>query len=379
MKKTIIFIVVAVLAFSLLTSCSNENNPTNNNKGGNALSTSQIDVSNISRFTEFSNGRAFLKYKDDANTYCIDKTGKVLFSLEGCNINNFAKFNGKLAMIETSSYQEYILCDEKGKIYKAEDFGASRIVLEQDIHKQAFLDGYIIMERREESYTGTKIELCVLDSDLNTLVPFSSDLNVNGYDYYDGYIFYLDNTFLDLRTGKLVTDSAQINVSAPLLTYFSNGSYSQRYEHLQGGDIYNAITGEVVGTVEGSESISSISFKGDVGLAIYYTDNGIWFNAIAQDGTAKFEPIKANVTDASGIKFDGETILLTYQCLKESTNTIGLGLTTYDTSGNLLGEVVVEDWSFYLGSISLNDGVIKLYDSPTKKYTLFNSALVELF
>lgn len=388
MKKTIYLIVMAVLALSLLTACSNKvgtasNTSNTSNKGSNAPGAPQVEISSISSITEFSNGLAFIQYNDDKNTYCIDKTGKQLFKLENCNIYNFAKFNDKIAMIETTNWKEFILCDKDGNISKAEDFNASRIVLDTNNHEQAFLDGYIILERREESYTGTKIEMSIIDSDFTTLVPFSVELAeiINSdemrREYYDGY-FYYEDTILDLRTGTMLFDRTQMKVSAPLLSYWESDSPSlYEYKHLERGDIYNRLTGEVVAKVKESKSISNISFVGNIGLAIYYSDNGMWFNIIEQNGTAKFEPIKAESSERSGIKFDGETILTLNKCEVEKDNAViwGLSVKSYDVLGNLLGEIVLEDG----GPIYFNDGVIEVYNTATKEISLYNSALEELF
>ena len=415
MKKAINLLLVTVLLFSLLTACSNNGNnitdptqpqtpdnsgsnttdPTQPTNPGNNDDTSQIDIGNISNITDFSNGFAFVRLNNDSTVYCIDKTGKQIFTLENNVFDTSAKFNKEIAIMMTSIRNEYILCDQKGNTYKAEDFGASRIVLDKDIHRQAFLDGYIILERREESYTGTKIEMSVIDSDFNTLVPFSVELaeTLNhdtfngGYTaYYDGYLYDLalyggrygdSDTILDLRTGTLLSDRTQITVTTPLLEYWSKGTSGWLFDHLEWGDIYNALTGEVVARVSesDSESISSISFIGDIGLAKYYTDNGTWFNVITSDGTAKFQPIKAA---SDHIEFDGETILVVgkYTFVKDNYYVEGRSLKTYDTSGNLLGEVNIEEdagvWSF-----SLADGVIQV--SNAKRYWLYNSALETLF
>lgn len=393
MKKPINLIVIAALILSLLTACSSKDGAVNNadnsnsdrNNVTNNASTSQVDVSNISIISDFTNGLAFVQYNDDKSIYCIDKTGAQLFELENCNIYNFAKFNNKVAIIETTNFNEYIICDKQGKIYKPEDFGASRIVLDTENHKKAFLDGYIILERSEESYTGTKIEMSVIDSDFTTLVPFSVDLadtinsnemNINGTGYYNGYLYY-NNTILDLRTGTKLSDRTQMKISDPKFSYWANGSYGNSFEHLQWGDIYNELTGEVVAKVKESEAISNISFVGNTGLATYYSDNGMWFNIIDQNGTAKFEPIKA---EGSEIKFDGETILTLNKCKVEKGNAVieGLSVKSYDVFGTLLGEIILEDWSWG-GNLSLNDGVIKVYNLATKEISLYNSALEELF
>ena len=354
--------------------------------GDNDTSQSQTEVSSITSISGFSNGLAFVQFKDDPYTYGIDKTGKRLFKMGNCYVD--AGFNGKVAMIVTySGYdRESALCDKNGNIYKAEDFGASRFVLNTDNHRRAFLDGYIILERREESYTGTKIEMSIMDSDFNTLVPFSVELaeaideyllNVAGTGYYDGYLYWLssfEDIILDLRTGTILTDRTQVKVSSPLLAFKEPGTVGGTFDYLSGGDIYNAITGEVIAHVEES-TISNISFVGNIGLATYHTDNGTWFNIVDQNGTAKFEPIKAEgAVYNSGIEFDEETILTYYN----NTAIEELSLKSYDLLGNLLGEIVVKDWPMS-GSISFTDGVIVIGSAWKGEYFLYNSALEKLF
>ena len=391
MKKTINLIIAVVLIFSLLTACSTQSDPSTN-KGGTNLGSSKVDTSNIYFATEFSNGLSFIQYEDDKQTaHCIDKAGNKLFELENCNLLNFAKYNGKIAIVETSTADGYIICDKNGKVHNAADFGASRIVLNTDNHKQAFMDGYIILERSEESYTGTKIEMSIIDSDFNTLVPFSSELaetinsesfNINGTGYYDGYLYDFaykgtEATILNLRTGTQLSDTTQIKVSKPLLEYYADGTYGHRFEHLEWGNIYNGLTGEIVANVQEHESISQISFVGDIGLATYWTDNGIWFNVIDQNGTAKFEPLKA---DSQNISFDGENILVVSDAgfvEKEDGTVYTTSLKTYDVNGNLLGELVVEGTKYQGPSARLNDGVIWVNNHTT--YIPYNSSLKELF
>ncbi len=391
MKKQINSIIAIILTFLLLSACSNnatENSTINTNNSTNEnTEASQTGNNKISLISEFSNGFAFVQYLDDDNTYCIDKTGKQLFKLENCNIYNIAKFNKKIGIIETTKPGEYILCDTKGNTYKAEDFNASRIVLDTDVHIEAFLDGYIILEKKEESYTGTKIEMSIIDSDFNTLVAFSDELaekinnnemNVNGTRYHDGYLYnHSTNNILNLRTGEQFSDLTQIKTTEPSLSYWANNSYGSEFENLEWGDIYNEITGEVISKVKDSDSIAQISFIKNLGLATYFSDNGTWFNIIDKDGNIKFEPIKAENAE---IKFDGETILTAETCTVEKNNTFTqvFSIKTYNTLGKLLGEITIENWSSG-GSIIFNDGVLIIYNNQTEEYTLYNSNLKKLF
>lgn len=383
MKKIINLITTTVLIISLLTGCSSKAT-----KKSNYASSSKVNMSNLLYATEFSNGLAFIQYNDDEkSTYCIDKTGKKIFELEDCNLFNFAKFNDKIAIVETTSINEYVIYDKTGKMYNASDFGATRIVLDTDNHKSAFMDGYIILERSEESYTGTKVEMSIINSDFTTLVPFSTDLaekingdlmTVNGTMYYDGYLYFCDyNPILDLRTGILLSDTTQMNVAKPLLSYYSDGNYGSDFEHLEYGDIYNDLTGEVVGKVKEHETVSQISFVGDIGLATYSTDNGTWFNIIEQNGTAKFEPIKA---ESDFIRFDGETILVISDAgsVEKENGTFQTScLKTYNVNGESLGELIAEGWKISGPSVTLNDNVIKISNDET--YMFYNTSLEKLF
>lgn len=381
MKKTIFFIVTLLLTF-LLTSCSGKENSADSKKANKG--TSQADVGSISEISEFSNGLAFVKYSGDENTYCIDKTGKQLFKLEIETPDlafNFAKFNDKVAIIATTD-RGYFICDKKGKTYTAEDFDATRIVLDTDNHKLAFLDGYIILERKEESYTGTKTEMSIMDSDLHTLVPFSAEFaekinseSMNVKYYYDGYLYFRElygtgAKILDLRTGKQLTDTTQMKVSKPFYSYLPKGTSGGCFgENLEYGDIYNELTGEVIAKVKEKESVSQILFYGDIGLATYdNSDNGTWFNIIDKNGESKFEPIQAGYSE---IRFDGETILIID---RHQTLNAKVSLKTYDVSGNLLGEAEKENVT-----INFNDGVIEMYDLTKEEYLLYDPRLETLF
>lgn len=415
MKKNAYLIILAILVSVLLVACSGKNEtasndqdfsasqpdnsshtpdgsqPENPGNGDNTPGVPTVDCSNISKTADFTNGLAFIQYEGDDMVYCIDKTGKIVFTLsEGRRLYD-AQFNGKLAMvnmIEAGGTKKKFLCDKQGKMYYAEDLGASQIVINNDNHKKAFMDGYIILEQREESYTGTVVKMSIMDSEFNTLVPFSVELaeilndytmNVNGTAYYDGYL-YFEDTILNLRTGMLLTDRAQMQVSAPLLGYRSHGSYGGAFEHLEWGDIYNTITGEVIAKAEESEAISSIKFVNNMGLATYFTDNGDWFNIIGADGAAKFQPIKKRSRD-SRILFDGNVILVYGSHVVEKDGQIVqmYTLQTYDISGNLLGEMNSEEWKQSDTYIELSDGVIRASNHKTNETLFLNAALEKLF
>lgn len=399
MKKIFSFTIVLMLVFSLLSACSNDDRSSRRknaddssdksyidffDNGDNTFAPSDVDCSNISWLTDFSNGRAFVKYNDDNNIYCIDKKGKHLFTLQDCTLGYFDKFNGKISMHGKKSTDEYFFCDKNGKVYEAADFGASRFILKYDEHKEAFMDGYIFLERREESYTGTVTEMSIIDSDFKTLVPFSVELadkindilDGSGEGYYDGYL-YNDDTIMDLRTGMLLTDRTQMKVSAPLLEYCQNNSYDK---NLKKGDIYDAITYKVIAKADESELISDIWFRKDLGLARYYSDNGDWFSIIGSDGIAKFSPIK----QLQIIDFDGEIILTYgYTTVRRDNKEIGvLIIRTYDVSGNLLGEMEIEGVRGTTSSVSLSDGVIVVgisHSSDNKEYMILDSKLKNLF
>lgn len=391
MKKTVSLIIFAILIMLPLVGCSNRapsdineagdfsgSFETSSNAEGVATDSAKVDVNKISQITDFSNGLAFLEYENDDRLYCIDKNGNQIFALENCNIVQDPKFNKKIAMIRKAN--GCILCDKKGKIYTAEDFGASSICM----YLGPFLDGYIVLEREEESYKGTKVEMSIMDSDFTTLVPFStklaSTIKENHFDYYDGY-FYNEDIILDLRTGSTLSKKEEMNVSPALLSYWSKGSYAtdSKWKHLKGGDIYNAITLEVVAKAEESEEISSVDFVGDVGLAFYYSDHIYWFNVITKDGKSRFQPIKGTPY-THDIEFDGETILVSYTGTfeKDGKTIHGISLKTYNTDGNLLGEQFF-DGDGVSGNVRLNEGVITVYDRNTKKTTIFNKELKELF
>ncbi len=401
MKKTVSLIIFAILIMLPLVGCSNKapsnineaddssgSFETSSNAEGVSTDSAKVDVNKISDITDFSNGLAFLEYENDDRLYCIDKNGNQIFALENCYIvysvdKQFPIFNKKIAMIEKAN--GYILCDKKGKIYTAEDFGASRICG----YQEAFLDGYIVLAREEESYKGTKVEMSIMDSDFTTLVPFStklaSTIEDNHFDYYDGY-FYNEDIILDLRTGSTLSKKEDMNVSPALLSYWSTGNYAtdSKLKHLKGGDIYNAITLEVVANAEESEEISDVRFVGDVGLASYYSDHIYWFNVITKDGKPRFQPIKGTPY-IEDIEFDGETILVSDTCTfeKDGKTIHGISLKTYNTDGKLLGERFFDSdglsrrqWG---GSVRLNEGVITVYDTNTKKTSVFNKELKELF
>jgi len=173
--------------------------------------------------TDFTNGLAFVKLKNNSKNYCIDKQGNIVFELDGIIFGNHD--SGSRFMADTTGFYnditlisdpfgiEYItVCDKNGKLTSAEQLGVSYFI-ENNFVKGAFRDGYIIAvvegEKSKDDKVGilnSKLEWVIQPtSDIITNLGLESGPNNSTFVYCD-YVLYGVGGSLDIKSGKFSSE-----------------------------------------------------------------------------------------------------------------------------------------------------------------------------
>lgn len=329
-KKITVILFAVSLLFSL-SACgtSSENSKTNSSvlSSDTKETIENLDFTFISGFSE---GLAFIQYNDDnSKTYCIDKKGKVLFSLDG-NYNVCCHFSNGIAMVQKNwSDEETCIVNTKGKLTTAKDLGGTQFIINADDYKAAFADGFILLCKSNSDFTGSKDELASLDSSLKVLVPFSREffenINrdlflVNGTRYYNGVLYNasgvykinsMDAIFLD--TGKTV----KAEDKSSIMDLFGKiGAKNESDFWVYEGDyIVDERTNEKPEAVNATlanyeDTLYEVSFENGKASVLFKVNNSegekYYFTIMGEDGKFYFEPIEviSNI-----IRTDGKSYL----------------------------------------------------------------------
>ena len=230
MKKTLSFLLCIAMLLSI-TGC--------NDADGTRASGRKRKSNIITNAWGYSNGYMFVQF-DNSNeeTYCIDKKGKIVFTLDG-NYSCVIGFHNDIAAVQECESKEIYLCDISGNLIAAEDVGGTAFMLDSsEIIVNMFKDGYIPVKQTTTSYTGSTDKLGIIDPSLNFITEFDEsfyeDFYESGYsamalswygyveigEYYDGYIFitnsYGGGSYIDLRTGEISRDILEMYYSINL-------------------------------------------------------------------------------------------------------------------------------------------------------------------
>lgn len=270
-----------------------------------------LDMSRISNAYRYSNGYTFIKLDGSyANTYCIDKSGNIIFTLPKNYVLTYGFHNG-IAMLD-DGVENYI-CDTEGNLTTASDLGVTTIRNHFGIEEIMFEAGYILVEVVESDFTGSTTKLGVLNSSLEYIVKPSAELYekyTNEYQYrffefYDGYLFtfdedYKNNKYLDFHTGnektgiKELMQKIDIEYESDFWEKHGNRYYDKRYgkEHI------------TIDLTENEETLWKISaFSEGTAYLEFRVGSGsneeAFFTIIGENGQFKFEPVKLKSTNYS--------------------------------------------------------------------------------
>lgn len=306
----------------------------------------QINVSRITDSTVFSEGYAFVNLdKDLSKEYCIDKQGKVIFTLNvGVHGETTGFYNG--LCLYGSDWQKYALCDTTGKIITAEDLGGTNILYWDSEAGQnygildAFAAGYIFVEKTETTFEGSTTTAALYNAKLEKIVDFSEELYTN-YDkfktghYYDGYLYVNFAEALDLRTGQVVTASEDILASLHI------AHPSDFWIHKNDGyvDMLSSDSAPVIDLSKYAQTLSHASEFEDGEAYLIFNSNGvIFFTVLLENGELAFDPVEVNGSTVNVKRDDGH-----YAVIASGKGSINLY--TFDKTGKIAEQQDIVDGS----------------------------------
>ena len=242
MLKKLTLVLLAICQVCCLCSCNVSDNTTekdnlviaqdNNESDSDLVSLESINGNNIEYAAPYSEGLMFLKLtSNDADVYCVDKNGKVVFKLNEelvkVRTSQFMNEYAFVTAIDTSGDYHTVLCDKKGKLTYPSDVGVTEFYGPDEILKA----GYVLAVKEEANYASTKKQLGVLNTNLEWEIPLSEELYVQFADTLAdsfGENFIVDNVFysvklsksLNLKTGEVLSiDLKQVTPSSERSNY----------------------------------------------------------------------------------------------------------------------------------------------------------------
>ena len=175
---------------------------------------------NITYASGYCNGLMFVQYDNlQDTTYCIDKNGNIVFTLNG-NYSCVIGFYNDIAAVQELDSKEIFLCDITGSLTDAEDVGGTAYMLDSSVlSTNMFIDGYIPVKKTTTTYKGSFDYLGIIDPELNIITSYNAEFYLYfknkidkakeyGYiiDYYSGCIFEIHGSqfygYVSLRSGK---------------------------------------------------------------------------------------------------------------------------------------------------------------------------------
>ena len=353
-----------------------------------------IDMSKVSYASAFSEGLAFVQMdKSPERTYCINKKGKIVFTLTG-DYSPAVGFQNGLAIIRKNSgpHKDVLcLCDTSGRITSAEDLDATYFYVGWT---EMFADGYLFAVRETQTETGTVCALGVLDNEGSYIVEPSESMyelwRAYYYDdatvYYDGYLFSKGEwcetgRYLDLRTGRETTGTDKLfkkikpaHKSDFWASYREQGSaYFYDWRYPQNTD------SAVIGPIECDGTyVMPLAFQDGVAPFLYTLgapgNAAGFFTLINEKGAFRFEPVKAGVAYPDVISDQGLHLVVSARNSIYKEKYVLLQL--FDRHG-LMGEMKYPI-RYFTPTVSFADGVIQIFDEDDQ-FTFYGTDLEPLF
>ncbi len=318
----------------------------------------------------YHDGLMFVEKKDNLNDttlYCIDKTGKIVFSLPETQghkyfVSLYAKsyaYRDSYAVLKVDD--TVVLCDKKGNIIRPEDMGATSFLMEEHYLGKMFGHGYILARKTTTSFAGSVDEVAVFNTKLEKIVDFSASLAVSyesyfdrgwlyndDIDYCDGFLFNrTTDRYIDLETGEM-----KEGVSA----LYTNSE--------KNNPAYTIVLNQYKDTLYKKHSLGNGTFG--VTFRVEETQGGtnLFFVIMDKTGTFLFEPIEVETDKASQYNLASENGI----CVIDTSigsNGYDRCLTVFDATGKV-AELPYHAETLVL-SVVLSDGVI------VQKIKSFNS------
>ena len=309
----------------------------------------------ITTASAFSEGKAFVTVDGDKNTtYCIDKNGYILFSVDE-NLGAFfdriyACFNNGYAFIAGG------ICDESGNITYPEDVGVN------NFYGVALNGGYIIAEKITANYSTTKRELGIMNTEFEWVLELSESLYdilggcleetlyINTQSYFsDGFIYFDEEKYyLDISTGEVSKNVPEV-LENKVLIYYTDATYRNQNE-------------EIVIDLSAYTTIQyGTRFVNDKAVIVFYNNSAdkYYYTVIDRGGTFLFEPVEIDLNSvyAAETEFDGEYVLFGNQMLNAQK------FVCYDLNGKLIGKKDMSNFgstniNMVYSADTISDGVI---------------------
>ena len=369
------------------------NSGDSNVEGGSSteITKQKIDVTKITHSTPFSEGKAFVNLnRDYSKNYCIDTEGNILFTVESPTGLTTSSFYNGLATVSDG-----ILCDEQGKIIKAEDFGGTKFLINytsganSDYRFKMFMDGYIFVRKTTTNYTGSVDEVGIINSELELIVDFSEELNelYEKYDdnrakYYDGYLFYYDDRY-NSDLGKRVYDWYILNLNTGEESYDINAAFAKmNIKHPS--DIWNCFERVYhdirdpertpIIDMTGYDRVNCGQFENGTAPLIFVVDGANdhkeYFTILKEDGSFAFEPIELTGHGGRAYASNGKYVVTTTEGSR-----VKVIMTSFDINGKVAEKTHQPTGYFYFDEFE-ND-VILIFDGRYYYYTFELNILLQ--
>ena len=371
MKKIISLILslIMILCAFALSACNGASDPADNedtgidggrdddNKddeqdgnGENNINANKIDMTKITEMVSYREGLAFAELDDDiSKSYCIDKEGNILFTLDiMVGSQNLGFYNG--IAVFGGSFESVWICDKEGKITTPEDLGGDTILIDPSLSSRAsnefFKAGYFFVKKTTTTFEGSKDEAALYNSKLEKLHDFSEELYSIYEEFlvsacYGGYLYeyngYEEPSIFDPVSGKKVA-----NVSEFLEDFDLENPSDMWYWEADGiYDIFGSSEIPVIDMSKYSETLYYITdFENGVAGVAFESADKYFFTIMKEDGSFCFEPIELGGTSANITYSGGKFMVATsrvYDYIFETFDASGkIGSLTVDTEGKFM-------------------------------------------
>ncbi len=325
-----------------------DNNSNNNSNNGNK---NKIDMTKITDMVPYREGLAFAEINDDiSKSYCIDKEGKILFTLDiKVGLENLGFYNG-IAIFGGSAESVWI-CDKEGKITKPEDLGGDTILIEPSLQSHAsnefFKSGYFFVKKTTTTFSDSKDEAAIYNHKLEKLHDFSEELYRIYEEFlvsacYGGYLYeyngYDEPTVFDPISGKKVTDFSKFLKDLKL----KNPSDMWYWEGDGVYDMLGSSETPVIDMSKYSETLYYIDdFKDGMAGVTFESADKFFFTIMKEDGSFCFEPVELSGSSPN-VKYSNGKFMVTtskiYDYIFETFDAKGkIASLTVDTEGKFMG------------------------------------------
>lgn len=333
----------------------------------------------IEHSTDFVNGKAFVKIKGDfEKNYCIDKNGIILFEIDPVIWNEeshnrvfVSGFYHGITLISDNFGMYCMVCDENGKIVKAEELGVSAF------YADPLKDGYILA--LVDGKSGEKDKIGFLNSSLEWVVEPSAEiertLDVYGHGetlcpYYYDYVLYGYGGGVDVRTGEICKETFR-TFGKEHGSGFSENWYSESGDYYYGNTTWKKKMLDLEKDNFPAEyssysvSVDGASFVNGKAPVLFSLGSGYGYNCFSlmdETGTLIWKKAVEVGFYIDYITINGNYILVV------SNGQSQIKAKTYDLNGNLVGEI----------ELSANTGTYEFsFSDEMVKITLYGMVAYE--